>query len=143
MPQLSDLSLPQILNVTNNPSLSDIPIDSLRRDMHCLNYLCPVCHVNALQIVDNIESILTSNSELYGIQMIYLAQKAVKLYGEHIEAEIKSNEGRQLIKMIYIVGISLSVVATGYLLDKNIRKQLKKNEEEERQEKLLKDKKKK
>jgi hypothetical protein len=54
--------------------------------------------------------------------MLYLPQSAVKGYTEHIEAEIKSNSGRQLIKFIYIAGISLSVIATGYLLDKHVRK---------------------
>ena len=87
-----------------------------------------------MQILDSIDSIVTQ--EGFAIQMLYLPQSAVKGYTDHIQAEIKSNSGRQLIKFIYIAGISLSVIATGYLLDKHIRKSLKETEEEEKEEKL-------
>ncbi len=53
---------------------------------------------------------------------LYLPHKGIQLYIEHLKGEEKSNSGRNFIRLIYLAGIILSIIATLYILDKYAKK---------------------
>lgn len=98
-----------------------------------------MCHLNGLYVLDSMKPVMLNHyiEEVSPLALLFMPQQAMQIYVEHLQAEEKSNNGRFMVKMIYLAGILLSIIATLYILDKYAKKQMAKMKAEDEEDKKL------
>jgi uncharacterized oligopeptide transporter (OPT) family protein len=63
------------------------------------------------------------------LHQLWLAHTAVYTYAVHLEQEEKSNASKIMVKVVYFLGITLSLLVSLWIMDRYVKRQLEQDKE--------------
>ena len=85
---------------------------------------CDICKLHGMLLIHALESISDHNSSQYLIALTLRVHDALMMYKKHLSFQVENNEHKFFVKVIYTVGLLLSLFASLFIMDYYTKRQL-------------------